>query len=167
MTGTLLVPWKNKTAKHPNGVCEAATMLWFSRIDNNGLKYANTLKPTDCDALQSQVENGETFALLLPPMLLKTSHFFPWDAVPASLDILKALKTGDFIFVNAKGLPGHGGHAMGIYRNAKILYFFDPELGIYSYDFTNIADLNEVLGNTKKYGEVGYCLGDFTPPPKP
>ncbi|WP_347905980.1 hypothetical protein [Pseudomonas purpurea] len=167
MAGKLLVPWKNKTAKHPNGVCEAATMLWLSRTDQKGLKYANTLTPEDCDALQSKVEAGDTFVFLLPPMLLPTSHFHPLDAVPPSLDALKALKTGDFIFVNANGLPGIGGHAMGIYRNANILYFFDPEFGIYSYDFNSIADLNEVLGKTKNYGEVGYCLGDFTPPPKP
>ncbi|MGF6149285.1 hypothetical protein QFZ84_000243 [Pseudomonas fluorescens] len=37
MTGKLLVPWTNQTAKHPKGVCEAATMLWLSRIDQKAL----------------------------------------------------------------------------------------------------------------------------------
>lgn len=166
MSGTLLEKWINKTTLHPKGVCEAATMQWLSRIDQKGLAYARKLTPQECDGLQFKVEEGETFVFLLPEMLLPTSTFCPLSPIPTNFDSLDALNPGDFIFVSADGRPGVGGHAMGIYKNAKNLLFFDPEFGIYSYD-PNGMDLTKVLDRTKNYGEAAYCKGTFTPPSKP
>ncbi|MGY4817736.1 hypothetical protein ACVNP3_17525 [Pseudomonas chlororaphis subsp. piscium] len=168
MSGKLLVKWVNKTPRHPKGVCEAAVMKWLAAIDNNGLAQAMKLTPEQCDDLQDQVEDGETFVFLLPPLLLPTSSFTPFNPVPTTVDSLKALKAGNFLFVSAQGQSvTAGGHAMGIYKNTTNLFFFDPEFGIYAYDFNSQADLAEVVKRTQGYGEAAYCPGTFTPPPKP
>ncbi|MBP5078357.1 hypothetical protein [Pseudomonas chlororaphis] len=167
MSGKLLVKWVNRTDRHPKGVCEAAVMKWLAAIDNNGLAQAMKLTPQQCDDLQDEVEDGGTFFILLPSMLLPTSSFDPEHPVPPSENALKAMKAGNFFFVSADGLPGVGGHAMGIYKNSTNLFFFDPELGIYAYDFNSAADLTEVVKKTQNYGKAAYCPGTFTPPPKP
>ncbi|OLF53513.1 hypothetical protein [Pseudomonas chlororaphis] len=167
MSAKLLVKWVNRTQKHPHGVCEAAVMKWLAAIDNAGLAQSLKLTPEQCDALQDQVEKGETFALLLPPMLLPTSSFHPFEGLPPSVDALKAMTAGSFYFVSADGRPGVGGHAMGLYKNAQNLFFFDPELGIYSYDFNSAADLSDIVKKTQNYGTAAYCRGTFTKPPKP
>ncbi|AKA23993.1 hypothetical protein [Pseudomonas chlororaphis] len=168
MSEKLLVKWVNRTPTHPLGVCEAATMKWLAAIDNSGLAQSLKLTPEQCDALQDLVEDGETFVILLPPMLLPTSSFDPFAAIPPSVDALKVMKAGNFYFVNAEGLSvAAGGHAMGIYKNTTNLFFFDPEFGIYSYDFNSTADLNNIVKRTQGYGTAAYCPGVFTPPPKP
>ncbi|AZC38065.1 hypothetical protein [Pseudomonas chlororaphis] len=168
MSGKLLVKWVNKTPRHPKGVCEAAVMKWLAAIDNNGLAQAMKLTPEQCDDLQDEVEDGGTFTLLLPPMLLPTSSFDPFNSVPPSVNLLKDMKAGNFFFVSAEGKTHVvGGHAMGIYKNTTNLFFFDPEFGIYAYDFNSQADLAEVVKRTQGYGAAAYCPGTFTPPPKP
>ncbi|MGE7957505.1 hypothetical protein ACQKQA_13115 [Pseudomonas sp. NPDC089530] len=168
MSETLLVKWVNKTQKHPKGVCEAASMKWLAAIDNSGLAQSLKLTPDQCDALQDQVEKGGTFIELLPPLLLSTSSFNPIPPVPTTLASLQALKAGNFLFVSADGHSVTvGGHAMGIYKNTLNLFFFDPELGIFSYDFNKAADLDLVLKRSQNYGAAAYCPGTFTPPPKP
>ena len=53
------IKWNNTTAKHPKGVCEAATVTWLQKIKQHDIATANKITPTDCDALQKKVEKSD------------------------------------------------------------------------------------------------------------
>ena len=51
-------PWSNSTNIHPDGVSEAATLLWLKRIKQRGVAAANRIKAQDCDVMQAEVASG-------------------------------------------------------------------------------------------------------------
>ena len=149
--------WSNHTQEHPRGVCEAATSLWLNSIargGQHGLSHANQLQPTDCDALQAQVEAGSgwTYSLNLRELLPAnvTLHgsgdgFFVGidSAMPNTIKggqtnstpsaLLGTLQSGDFFYINASGFSGGnaGGHAMAVFYDGQQYHFFNPDTGIF------------------------------------
>jgi hypothetical protein len=125
-----LLEWENRTEKFKKGVCEAATMLWLSRLDNSGLEEAVKLKPEQCDDLQAKVEAGtSSFVWTLGPMLAGESSFKPYEAVKITATVFATLDVGDFLYLSISG--GAQGHAMAVYRHRNGVYFFNPGEGIY------------------------------------
>ncbi|WP_156894797.1 hypothetical protein [Janthinobacterium sp. 1_2014MBL_MicDiv] len=118
--------WENKTHMHPKGVCEAAAMLWLSRLDNQGMEHALKLKASDCDALQALIEKGDTsWAVKLQDLLGTDSMFFP--LVPAELSSadIAGMEPGDFLFVAGNG------HAGAVYQHRDGIFFFNPGDGLF------------------------------------
>lgn len=160
--------WKNSTAMHPNGVCEAATVLWLQRIYNVNVADANKLLPTDCDILQARVEKGDT--LILPEtfrsyvgedvsfdpfnaqIILKKSKIEDPIANEEFVKLLSILNPGEFWYINAT-MPDNiqlGGHALAVYKDDDLLYFFDPNTGIYEVEMmkNELSELADTIIST-------------------
>lgn len=129
-----LMEWENRTAQHPNGVCEAAAMLWLSRLDNLGMDHALKLKPTDCDELHARCEALTTsFFVGLQPLLGNDSKFFPYAELKLTAKLIGELDVGDFLYV------GGGGHASAVYRQRSGIFFFNPGDGFFFSPMTASA----------------------------
>ena len=134
----ITIPWKNYTPKHPDGVCEAATSIWLSRICKNGIDEADKLTALQCDDLQEQVESGEyTWAADLLTLLGGEQkagfNAFEGPNINSREDMKKALdsmKNNDFFIISATNGWGDG-HSVAGYKKDEIYYFFDPNTAIY------------------------------------
>ncbi len=143
--------WKNRTLRHPRGVCEAATVLWIRRIAERGLAFANELQPKHCDELQSRVERGWIHSLQMGTEMPSNVTLHMEDGMFAGIDspisncirggsagnssvpaLLDTLNSHDFFYVDATGYGGgtSGGHAMAVFRDGDQYHFFDPDRGI-------------------------------------
>jgi hypothetical protein len=144
-----LIEWENRTAQHPNGVCEAAAMWWLSRLDNFGIDQALKLKQTDCDELQARLELGTTsWAAGLQPMLGNDSKFSPYADLNFTAKLIAELDTGDFLYV------GGGGHASAVYRHRSGVFFFNPGEGFY-FSAMNSTAADELFSLISKDSMLG------------
>ena len=145
------VVWKNRTLRHPGGVCEAATVLWIKEIAKTGLASANELQPKHCDDLQARVERGWVHSLNMGEEMPSNVTLHMENGMFAGIDspisncikggstgnssipaLLDTLNSHDFFYVDAMGYKGgaSGGHAMAVFRDGDQYHFFDPDRGI-------------------------------------
>lgn len=164
------IPWKNKTKKHPNGVCEAATSIWLEKISNQNISSANKITPDECDVLQSQVEAGTyTWAVDLINLLKPGSTFNPFSgptiANPVQmLTALTSMSNGDFFYLSATN-PHGGGHAVAVFKAANNFYFFDPNYAIYSCDSSTVEVAlvaNQIMHNLAPWSSITIAKGSMT-----
>ncbi|CAM4091246.1 hypothetical protein FLSI110296_13335 [Flavobacterium sinopsychrotolerans] len=162
--------WKNTTATHPNGVCEAATSIWLQQIATNGIVGANSIVATDCDVLQAKCENGTyTWAVDLIDLLGASNATFDAFNGPTintkqdMLNVLKSMNDNNFRFISATNQGGNG-HATALYKFQGTIYFFDPNYAIYSIGtLQSELDLlaNQIMSNLSPWTGIAVRLGEM------
>jgi len=146
------IPWENKSPKHPNGVCKAATSNWLADICYKGISEANKLTAWECDSLQSKCEKGQyTWSLQLTALMggEDKASFDAWHGPDitdsASIEaVLKGMKENDFYIISASGPRGDEHTVAGFFEN-RCYYFFDPKYAMYTADLTELKQLVDVI----------------------
>lgn len=165
--------WNNRTKKHPGGVCEAATSLWLQRISYKGIAVANTLKPEECDDLQTKCESGEySWAVDLLDLLGGTPKAsfdaFQTTQLKKQADaekLLEAMVENDFRYISATGQSASG-HATALYRKNNEIYFFDPNYAIYWINISKSKSeipvlAKKIMENLKHWSDITSSPGKF------
>lgn len=161
--------WKNSTAKHPNGVCEAATSIWLQQIATNGIIRANSIIATDCNDLQAECEVGSyTWATDLINLLGVNATFDALNGPTIAnkqdmLKVLESMNDNDFRFISATSQGGNG-HATALYKFQGTIYFFDPNYAIYSIETLQseldiLAD--QIIFNLSPWADIAVRLGEM------
>lgn len=162
-------PWKNKTKKHPRGVCEAATSIWLEQISKQGIQQANKITPQECDALQSEVEAGTyTWAADLINLLAPGAQFDAFNGpvvttIAEMIHVLDNMQDNDFLYISATNNWG-GGHAVAVYKSQGTYYFFDPNYAIYSSGQTQgeIAIMaTQIMTNLNPWSNIAVRFGNM------
>ncbi|MEH1872251.1 hypothetical protein [Nostoc sp.] len=184
-----MIIWKNKTCRHPNGVCEGATSKWLFSIGAEGIEEANKIKPQDCDELQDMVEKAnfswstdlklkwaeyvkDKADLEFEPFgdeksstcstLIKSQSKESVMSLQELSGLLSKLTEGDFGYINAIQPTGNG-HALAIYRSKDNIYFFDPYNAIYNVSPKDADTLSkQIFDNVKSWEDVVIFWGKIT-----